>query len=145
MAKGVLRCSVAKFTGKHLCQMPSALLKKRLRHRFFSCEFCDISKNTFRYRKVVSVIPFYQSNAMNKSSGVLLEKAFAGRCSAKKSVLKHFVKFPRKHLCRMSSLQFYKRYFGTGVFLLILKKIHELLRAAASGRIILYLGLILID
>ena len=82
---------------------------------------------------------------MNKSSGVLLEKAFAGRCSAKKSVLKHFVKFPRKHLCRMSSLQFYKRYFGTGVFLLILKKIHELLRAAASGRIILYLGLILID
>ena len=56
--KGVLR----NFKGKHLCQSrffnkvaglrlrPVTLLKKRLWHRFFSCEFCEISKNTFSYR-----------------------------------------------------------------------------------------------
>ena len=61
------RCSVkigvlgnfAKVTGKHLCQslffnkvagLRSAnLLKMSLWHRF-SCEFCEISKNTFSYR-----------------------------------------------------------------------------------------------
>ena len=53
--KGVLR-NFTKFTGKHLCQClrSATLLKKRLRHRCFpvglSCEFCEISKNTFFYR-----------------------------------------------------------------------------------------------
>ena len=56
--KGVLR-NFAKFTGKHLCQSlifnkvdrrPVNSLKWRLRHRFFSCEFYEISKNTFSYR-----------------------------------------------------------------------------------------------
>ena len=50
-----LRCSVGegvfksftKFAGKHLCQ--SFLLKKRLA-QVFSCEFCEIFKNTFFYR-----------------------------------------------------------------------------------------------
>ena len=60
-----LRCSVKtgfprnfeKFTGKHLCQSPlfnkvgqlrlSILLKKRLWHCFFFCEFCEISRSTF--------------------------------------------------------------------------------------------------
>ena len=56
--KGVLR-NFVKFTGKHLCQSlffdkvvglrPATLLKKRLWHRCFpvSCEFYEISKNTF--------------------------------------------------------------------------------------------------
>ena len=41
--------------------MPDAFsfIKKETQAQVFSCEFCDISKNTFRYRKVVSVIPFY--------------------------------------------------------------------------------------
>ena len=52
--KGVIR-NFAKFTGKHKCQSlflitlqarPATLLKKRLAH-VFSCEFCEISKNTF--------------------------------------------------------------------------------------------------
>ena len=57
--KGALR-NLAKFTGKHLCQRlffnkvgrlrPTTLLKKSLWHRCFSCEFCEISKNTFFYR-----------------------------------------------------------------------------------------------
>ena len=53
--KGVLR-NFTKFTAKHLCQSlffnkvaglkPAKLLKKRLA-QVFSCEFCEISKNTF--------------------------------------------------------------------------------------------------
>ena len=55
MKKGVLKI-FTKFRGKHLCQSlffnkaaglgPATLLKKRLWHTF-SCEFCEISKNTF--------------------------------------------------------------------------------------------------
>ena len=45
----------AKFTGKHLCQSlffnnglrPATLLKKETLAQVFSCEFCEISKNTF--------------------------------------------------------------------------------------------------
>ena len=29
---------------------PATLLRKRLWHRWFSCEFCEISRNTFFYR-----------------------------------------------------------------------------------------------
>ena len=49
-----------KSTGKHLCQRlflnkvaglwPVALLKKKYLALVFSCEFCEISKNTFSYR-----------------------------------------------------------------------------------------------
>ena len=74
VTKGVLR-NFAKFTGKPLCKSlffnkvadlrPETLFKKRLRYRCFpevcnfvkkeavtqgfSCEFCEISKNTFCY------------------------------------------------------------------------------------------------
>ena len=57
------RCSVrkvvlrnfAKFTGKHLCQSllfnnvpgPCNFIKKETLAQVFSCEFCEISKNTF--------------------------------------------------------------------------------------------------
>ena len=56
--KGVLR-NFAKFTGKHLCQSlffdkRVSLLKKRLWHRVFSSEFCEISKNTF-FKKTLLV------------------------------------------------------------------------------------------
>ena len=57
--KGVLR-NFAKFTEKHLCQSlffnkvvglrPDTLLKKETLAQVFSCEFCEISKNTFFYR-----------------------------------------------------------------------------------------------
>ena len=45
--KGVLR-NFAKFTGKHLCQ--SLFFKKETLAQVFSCEFCEIYKNTFPYR-----------------------------------------------------------------------------------------------
>ena len=55
--KGVLR-NFAKFTGKHLCHSffcrkvakVATLFKKETMAQVFSCEFCEISKNTFSYR-----------------------------------------------------------------------------------------------
>ena len=57
--KGVLR-NFAKFTGKHLRQSlffnkvaglrPATSLKKETLAQVFSCEFCEISKNTFFLR-----------------------------------------------------------------------------------------------
>ena len=51
--KGVLR-NFAKFTGKHLCQslsfnkvVPYNFIKKETVAQLFSCEFCEIFKNTF--------------------------------------------------------------------------------------------------
>ena len=45
--KGGLR-NFATFTRKHLCQ--SLFFKKETLVQVFSCEFCEISKNTFSYR-----------------------------------------------------------------------------------------------
>ena len=59
--KGVL-INFAKFTGKHLCQNPffnkapdlraqgCIFIKKETLAQVFSCEFCEISKNTFFHR-----------------------------------------------------------------------------------------------
>ena len=53
--KGVRR-NLVKFTGKHLCQclffnkVAGWGLKKETLTQVFSCEFCEISKNTFSYR-----------------------------------------------------------------------------------------------
>ena len=45
--KSVLR-NFAKFTGKHLCQS-LFLIKLQADRQVFSCDFCEISKNTFSY------------------------------------------------------------------------------------------------
>ena len=56
--KGVLR-NFTKFTGKHLCQslffnkvagLACKFIKKQTLAQLFSCEFCEISKNTFLHR-----------------------------------------------------------------------------------------------
>ena len=56
--KGVLR-NFAKFTRKHLCQslffdkvagLACNFIKKETLAQVFSCEFCEISKNTFSNR-----------------------------------------------------------------------------------------------
>ena len=44
--KGVLR-NFAKFTGKHLCQFPATLLKKRLLHRCFLVTFVKFPRTPF--------------------------------------------------------------------------------------------------
>ena len=56
MQKGVLK-NFTNFTGKHLCQSfffnkvvalrPVTLLKKETLVQVFSCEFCEVSRNTF--------------------------------------------------------------------------------------------------
>ena len=45
--KGVLK-NFTIFTGKHLCQ--SLFFKKETLAHVFSCEFCEIFKNSFLYR-----------------------------------------------------------------------------------------------
>ena len=59
MKKDVLE-NFTKFTGKHQCQSslfnkvaglsPETLFKKETLAQVFSCEFCEISTNTFSYR-----------------------------------------------------------------------------------------------
>ena len=46
--KGALR-KFAKFTGKHLCRACN-FIKKETLAQVFSCEFFEVSKNTFSYR-----------------------------------------------------------------------------------------------
>ena len=91
-------------------------IKKRLWQRCFSCEFCEISKNTFFTKHLWATtsklkIKFYLSVAniastfppnSNSTFIVFLDrfpKAVAGRCSLKKCVLKIFAKFTGKRLC----------------------------------------------
>ena len=76
--KGVVR-NFAKFTGKHLCQSlflnkvpglrPSAynFNKKETLAQAFSCEFCEISKNTFCYRTALVAILVLQGAVSNLS------------------------------------------------------------------------------
>ena len=72
--KGVLR-NFAKFTGKHLFQSlffnklaglrPETFFKKESLAQVFSCEFCEISKNTFFYRiPPVATSVYYNKNIM---------------------------------------------------------------------------------
>ena len=59
--KGVL-WNFAKFTGKHLCL--SLFIKKETLAQVFSCEFCEISKNTYSTEHIqttASILLFYLS------------------------------------------------------------------------------------
>ena len=47
---------------------PATLLKKTL-VQVFSCEFCEISKNTFRYRTPAS-LPFEKDQTVRKTTMV---------------------------------------------------------------------------
>ena len=70
------RCSVkkcvlrilTKFTGKHLCQ--SLFFNKKIQRetlaQVFSCEFCEISKNTFPYRTLLVVAAVFYKNFIIK-------------------------------------------------------------------------------
>ena len=68
--KGVLR-NFVQFTGKHLCQ-GLFLIKKETLAQVFSCEFYDISKNTFFHgTPLVAASAFYNNedrNTLQKSN-----------------------------------------------------------------------------
>ena len=80
MKKGVLG-NFTKFTGKHLRQSPvfnkvaglrpkaRNFIKKETLAQVFSCEFCEISRNTFSYRTLpVAASDFYTL----KGGGILI-------------------------------------------------------------------------
>ena len=73
--KGVLE-NCTKFTGENLCQSlflnevaglrrPATLFKKEALAQVFSCEFCEISKNTFLHRT-----PLVAASANSKVSQI---------------------------------------------------------------------------
>ena len=71
--KGVLG-NFAKFTGKHLYQSPfcrphsCTFIEKETLAQVFSCEFCEISKNTYFHRTTLvaaSGLPKWRSNDQN--------------------------------------------------------------------------------
>ena len=69
--RGVLK-DFAKLTGKHLCQslffnkvaglMPATLSKKETLTQLFSCEFCEISKNTFFHIRLLVAVSVTTQN-----------------------------------------------------------------------------------
>ena len=69
--QGVLR-NFTKFTGKHLCQSLSSLLKKETLAQVFSCKFCEISKNTFFYRLALVAASEWSSTGVNLKFLVIL-------------------------------------------------------------------------
>ena len=68
--KGIPR-NFTKFTGKHLCQ---SLFFKETLALVFSCEFCEISRNTFFHWKLS------QSQVLSKGADIFLKTSFFLRC-----------------------------------------------------------------
>ena len=73
MMKGVLR-NFAKFTGKHLCKslffnkvagLICNFIKKETPTQVFSCEFCEISKNTFFTEQVWATASGWTGSIIN--------------------------------------------------------------------------------
>ena len=83
--EGVLR-NFTKFTGKHLCQNLSFNKVAGLR----SCEFCEISKNTFSYRTPPMAASVLRS-WFNSLSYILTNLFRSDRVMVKKSVLENFL------------------------------------------------------
>ena len=67
---------------------PVTLLKKRLWQLVLSCEFCEISKNTFLHR--TPLVAASVNNVRTSNLRKFLE-AVARRCSIKKVFLKFFL------------------------------------------------------
>ena len=117
------------FTGKHLSwslfliklQSLKAcnFIKKRLQHRCFCCEFCDIFENNLFYRiplvaafRVNRRCPLWKlleaCNFIKKEATKELEKQ-SSKVFYKKDVLKNFTKFTEKHLCHTFFTTFLKK------------------------------------
>ena len=66
-----------KFTGKHLCRSCNFIKKETLAH-IFSCEFCEISKNTSFYRTpsvAASVFKSFRKASFSKQPFAMIYKA----------------------------------------------------------------------
>ena len=112
--KGALK-NFAKFTGKHLCQSPlfnkvagpqaCNFTKKETLEQVFSCEFCEIFKNTFFYRTpsvAASVSISFRLKNMgslpNFASNIKQIQAFIPPEIIKKPMLGIFWSYFRNHL-----------------------------------------------
>ena len=85
--KGVLK-NVTKFTGKHLYRSlvfnkfadlrPATLFKKWTLTQVFSCEFCEIFKNTFSYKtpSVAASVIFFENHVPMKFKPCYREQKF---------------------------------------------------------------------
>ena len=96
--KSVLR-NFAKFTGKHLCH--SLFFKKEVLAEVLSCEFSEISKNTFSYRHLRWLLRAFQSESTLYS--------FRTSCSKQAQYLKFkwkvtSWKYSRSNIVQASSL-----------------------------------------
>ena len=94
MKKGVLR-NFTKFTGKHLCQSLETLAQ------VYSCEFCEISNNTFLTEHVwVTASTHCISKSFTEQflSTWISFRSIHRMCSIKKVLLKSFATFLRTHI-----------------------------------------------
>ena len=93
--KGVFR-NFAKFTGKHLWPRTCDFIKKETLAQVSSCEFCEISKNTFFYRtpRVVASVQFSEE-----------EKMFCVVCKKHQEKLKKMSGFTKEYLQRSDNFK----------------------------------------
>ena len=82
--KGVLR-NFAKFTGKHLC-FQTNFIKKESLAEVFSCEFCEISKNTFLQNTSGRLLPFLLFTVKIKAN---LKLVYAVYCALLSNISKY--------------------------------------------------------
>ena len=73
---------------------PYSLIKKEALAQVFSCEFCEIFKNTFFTEHLWTTV------SMTFKYEILIVRCSQQRCFIKKGVLKIFTKFTGKHLCQ---------------------------------------------
>ena len=65
----------------------------------FSCEFCEISKNTFPYRTPLGDCFYRKVKLRLLANNASLRSSRRELFSVRKGVLKNFTKFMGKHLC----------------------------------------------
>ena len=81
--KKVVLKNSAKFTGKHLCQQPATLLKKKTLAQGFSYEFCEIFKDSFFIEHLRATASKYVKCSMNAFFHISVMLNLLARCLSK--------------------------------------------------------------
>ena len=97
--------------------MPESIKKETL-VQVSSCEFCEISKNTFLTEHpwwlFLFINAFFKCYSFITSGLIQRQKTISNRsshrrCSVKRGVLKKLAKLSGKHMCQSLSLQVYSK------------------------------------
>ena len=107
--KGVLR-NFTKFTGKHLCQSPffkscrakaCNFIKKEILTQVFSCELCEISKNTLftEHPWTTAFVIYFDISLYHMFLKVTTLRSTRSQIFFKIGILKNFSIFTGKHRC----------------------------------------------